>query len=130
MPSMKIQLCSVMVNDQAKALRFYTEVLGFVPKEDIPMGEHRWITVVSPELPHGPELVLEPTAFPPAKTFQSELYSAKIPVTALAVDDVQAEYERLQALNVEFSMEPKEAGGVKLAVFDDTCGNWLQIYQV
>lgn len=127
---MKIKLTSVMVDDQEKALKFYTEVLGFVKKRDIPMDEHRWLTVVSKVEQNGPELVLEPMGFEPAKTYQKALYEAGIPLTAFHVDDIEKEYERLQEMGVEFSMEPTQMGPSKLAVFDDTCGNNIQLFEV
>jgi catechol 2,3-dioxygenase-like lactoylglutathione lyase family enzyme len=125
----KIQLTSVMVEDQAKALAFYTETLGFVKKTDIPMGEFRWLTVVSPEGPDDIELVLEPLGFAPARTFQKALFEAGIPLTAFAVPDVQAEHDRLAKRGVVFKTGPAEAGGTTVAVFEDTCGNLIQIYQ-
>ncbi len=127
---MKIKLSSILVDDQDKALNFYTEVLGFVKKTEVPVGEDRWLTVVSPEGGDDIELVLEPNRFPAARTYQEALFKAGIPLTALAVDDIQAEYERLKKLGVVFSQEPIEAGPVTIAVFDDTCGNLIQIYQV
>ncbi len=127
---MKIKLSSVVVDDQEKALRFYTEVLGFVKKMEIPMGEHKWLTVVSPEERDGTELVLEPLSFEPARVYQKALYDAGIPCTALQVDDIQQEYERLQRLGVVFKMAPTKMGPTTLAVLDDTCGNNIQIYQV
>jgi predicted enzyme related to lactoylglutathione lyase len=127
---MRIKLTSVMVDDQEKALEFYTEILGFVKKRDIPMDEHRWLTVVSKEERDGPELVLEPMGFEPAKKYQKALYEAGIPLTAFHVDDIEAEYERLKDLGVEFSMEPTQMGPSKLAVFDDTCGNNIQLFEV
>ena len=127
---MKIVLTSVMVDDQAKALKFYTEALGFVVSKDIPMGEFRWLTVVSPEGPVGVELLLEPMGFPPARTYQKELFEAGIPATAFAVDDIQHEFERMKSLGVKFKQDPTKAGPVTLAVFDDTCGNYIQIFQV
>ena len=127
---MKVKLCSVTVIDQDKALKFYTEILGFVKKTEIPMGEHKWLTVVSKEEQDGCELVLEPLGFEPAKVYQKELFAAGIPATAFQVDDTQKEYERLLGLGVKFSMQPTQMGPVMLAVFDDTCGNNLQIYQV
>lgn len=127
---MKIKLTSVMVDDQEKALKFYTEVLGFVKKTDIPMGEHRWLTVVSEEEQDGPELVLEPMGFEPAKVYQKALFEAGIPLTAFQVDDVEAEYERLKKRGVEFSMEPTQMGPSKLAVFNDTCGNNIQLFEI
>ncbi|MBS1664410.1 MAG: VOC family protein [Bacteroidetes bacterium] len=127
---MKIKLCSVMVDDQKKALRFYTEVLGFVKKREIPMGEHAWLTVVSAEEQDGVELVLEPMGFAPARVFQKELYDAGIPWTAFQVGDIAAAYERLKGLGVVFKMAPTSMGPTTLAVLDDTCGNNIQIYQV
>jgi catechol 2,3-dioxygenase-like lactoylglutathione lyase family enzyme len=127
---MKIALTSVMVDDQAKARKFYTEVLGFVVSKDIPMGEFSWLTVISPEGPDGVELLLEPMGFPPAKTYQKALFEAGIPATAFAVDDIQSEFERLKELGVKFKQEPTKMGPVTIAVFDDTCGNFIQIFQV
>lgn len=127
---MKVKLTSVLVDDQEKALRFYTEVLGFVKKTDIPLGEHRWLTVVSREERDGPEVVLEPMGFEPAKVYQKALYEAGIPLTAFYVDDVDGEFERLKNRGVKFSMEPTVMGVSKLAVFDDTCGNNIQVFQV
>ncbi len=124
---MKINVMSVMVDDQAKALRFYTEVLGFVKKTEIPLGEHRWLTVQSPEQPDGPEVVLEPDAHPAARTFKAALVDDGIPFTAFTVDDTRAEYDRLRAQGVRFTQEPFDAGGITVAVLDDTCGNLLQI---
>ncbi|MBO0774132.1 MAG: VOC family protein [Actinobacteria bacterium] len=124
---MRINLASVLVDDQEKALRFYTEILGFKPKTDVPVGEHRWITVVSPEDPDGPELLLEPDEHPAAKPFKEALVGDGIPVTSFAVDDVQAEYERLRGLGVRFTQEPADMGPVTTAVLDDTCGNLIQI---
>ena len=126
---MKITLTSVMVDDQEKALNFYTDVLGFVKKTDVPAGDYRWITVVSEQQMEGPELALEPMGFEPARDFQKALYDAGIPWTAFQVEDVDAEYKRLSSKAVEFSMEPKAMDSVKVAVFDDTCGNNIQIYQ-
>lgn len=127
---MRVKLTSVMVEDQDKALKFYTELLGFQKKTDIPMGEHRWLTVVSSEEPDGPEVVLEPLGFPPARTYQKALFEAGIPLTAFNVDDVEREFERLTDLGVKFSMEPTAMGVAKLAVFDDSCGNNIQIFEV
>lgn len=127
---MRIRLVSIMVDDQEKALRFYTEVLGFVKKQDFPVGEYRWITVVSPEDPDGAELVLEPNANPAGKTFQEALFVQYIPATAFEVSDVAAEYARLGARGVTFQSEPQRAGPVTIAVLADTCGNWIQLYQV
>ncbi|HEY8481118.1 MAG TPA: VOC family protein [Spirillospora sp.] len=124
---MRIHLTSVLVDDQEKALQFYTEKLGFVKKHDIPMGEARWLTVVSPEDPDGTELVLEPGDHPAVKPFKEALVADGIPFTSFAVDDVKAEYERLRALGVRFTQEPTEMGPVTTAVFDDTCGNLIQM---
>ena len=127
---MKIKLCSLLVKDQDKALQFYTEVLGFVKKTEIPMGEHKWLTVVSKEQQDGVELVLEPMAFAPARVYQQALFEAGIPYTAFHVDNVEEEYQRLLKKGVVFSMAPTAMGAVKLAVFDDTCGNNIQMVQV
>jgi catechol 2,3-dioxygenase-like lactoylglutathione lyase family enzyme len=124
---MRINLTSVMVDDQAKALRFYTEVLGFVKKVDVPVGEYSWLTVVSPADPDGTQFVLEPDVHPAARPFKAALVADGIPFTSFAVDDVQAEYERLVALGVQFTRPPTDMGTVVAAVFDDTCGNLLQI---
>jgi catechol 2,3-dioxygenase-like lactoylglutathione lyase family enzyme len=126
---MKITLTSVLVDDQAKALAFYTDVLGFEKKTDIPIGEHRWLTVVSPEAPDGVELVLEPDEHPAAKPFKAALAEDGIPFTSFGVDDVQSEYERLRDLGVRFTQEPTAMGPVTTAVLDDTCGNLIQIAQ-
>jgi len=127
---MRIKLSSIMVDDQAKALKFYTEVLGFTKKEDIPMGEARWLTVVSPQAPDEVELVLEPNSNPASRTFQRALFDQGIPLTAFLVEDIQSEYARMTKLGVEFRSEPKKMGPVTMAVFDDTCGNRIQLYQV
>jgi len=127
---MRIKLTSVLVDDQEKALKFYTEVLGFVKKTEVPLGKHKWLTVVSKEERDGVELVLEPIAFEPAKVYQGELFKAGIPLTAFNVDDVDKEYGRLVDLGVIFSMKPTEMGPTKLAVFSDTCGNNIQIFQI
>jgi catechol 2,3-dioxygenase-like lactoylglutathione lyase family enzyme len=127
---MKIKLTSVFVDDQDKALKFYTDILGFVKKKDFPVGEFKWLTVVSPEEPDGTELLLEPNNNPAASTYQKALYEQGIPLTAFAVDDIQSEYTRLKALGVVFSKEPTKMGPSTLAVFEDTCGNLIQIYQV
>jgi catechol 2,3-dioxygenase-like lactoylglutathione lyase family enzyme len=123
----KIAMTSVLVDDQEKALRFYTDVLGFVTKHDIPMGEHRWLTVVSPQAPDGVELVLEPDGHPAVRPFKEALVADGIPFTAFAVDDVHAETERLKAAGVTFTQEPLAMGPVTTAVLDDTCGNLIQI---
>ena len=126
---MRINLASVLVDDQEQALRFYTDVLGFVTKHDIPMGEARWLTVVSPEDPDGTELVLEPSSHPAVKPFKAALVADGIPFTSFAVDDVEAEYERLRNLGVVFTRVPTAMGTVTTAVLDDTCGNLIQIHQ-
>ncbi len=126
---MKIVLTSVMVDDQEKALKFYTEILGFVKKNDIPMGEARWLTVVSPEGPDGVELLLEPMGFPPARTYQKALFEAGIPLTSFAVDDIQKDYERMKKSGVAFKSAPTKTGPVTIAVFEDTCGNLIQMAQ-
>ena len=127
---MKIYVSSVMVDDQAKALAFYTGVLGFIKKTEIPMGEYSWLTVVSPAAPDGVELVLEPDQHPAAKPFKEALMADGIPFTSFAVDDVQAEFERLESLGVKFTQPPTSMGPVTTAVFDDTCGNLIQIAQM
>ncbi|NEA66962.1 VOC family protein [Streptomyces sp. SID12488] len=124
---MRIHLTSVFVDDQDKALRFYTDVLGFVKKTEVPLGEYRWLTVVSPEDPDGTELLLEPSGHPAVKPYRDALTKDGIPATAFAVDDVRAEYERLRGLGVRFTQEPMEMGPVTTAVLDDTCGNLIQI---
>ena len=124
---MRIYITSVLVDDQEKALRFYTDVLGFVKHADIPLGEARWLTVVSPDNPEGPQLLLEPDSHPAAGPFKAALAADGIPVTSFAVDDVQAEYERLRGLGVQFTQEPLDMGAVTTAVLDDTCGNLIQL---
>ena len=124
---MKITLTSVFVDDQEKALRFYTDVLGFTAKNDVPMGEHRWLTVVSPEQPDGVELVLEPDEHPAARAYKQGLVADGIPYNSFSVADVQAEYDRLSALGVRFTQPPTQMGPVTTAVLDDTCGNLIQI---
>jgi catechol 2,3-dioxygenase-like lactoylglutathione lyase family enzyme len=124
---MRIHITSVLVDDQDKALRFYTDVLGFVNKTDVPVGEARWLTVVSPDAPQGPELLLEPDAHPAAGPYKAALVADGIPATSFAVDDVHGEFQRLRGLGVRFTQEPLEMGGVTTAVFDDTCGNLIQI---
>jgi len=126
----KINLTSVLVDDQDKALKFYTEILGFEKRTEIPLGPtHRWLTVVSPEQPDGVELVLEPDAHPAAKTFKAALVDDGIPYTSFAVDDVEAEHARLTALGVGFTQPPTTMGAVVTAVLDDTCGNLIQLHQ-
>ncbi len=127
---MKIKLTSLMVDDQTKALAFYTDVLGFKKKNEIPMGPYRWLTVVSPEDPDGAELSLEPNANPAGRDFQQAMFSQKIPVAAFQVDDLAPEVLRLRKQGVVFVMEPTDAGAVWIAVFADTCGNLIQLYQV
>ena len=124
---MRITVTSVLVDDQAKALDFYTRVLGFEKKEDVPLGENRWLTVVSPDDPDGTELVLEPDAHPAARAFKEALVRDGIPLTSFGVADVRAETERLRSLGVAFFQEPVDLGPVITAVFDDTCGNLIQI---
>ncbi|WP_438028142.1 VOC family protein [Sorangium sp. So ce233] len=126
---MRIKLNSIMVEDQDRALKFYTEVLGFKKKHDIPLGEYRWITVVSPEGPDDVELVLEPNANPASKTYQQALFAQGIPLTAFEVGDLKAEFARLKEQQVAFTKEPTPMGPVMIAVFSDTCGNLIQLYQ-
>ncbi|MCG7344932.1 VOC family protein [Sporosarcina sp. ACRSL] len=126
---MKIIVTSLFVDDQDKALAFYSETLGFVKKHDVPAGEFRWITLVSPEAQDSTELLLEPNNHPAAKEYQERIYSDGIPATMFGVEDVQKEYERLQEKGVKFTMEPTKMGDITLAVFDDTCGNLIQIAQ-
>ena len=126
---MRIHLSSIFVDDQDKALRFYTDVLGFTKKMEIPLGEHRWLTVVSPEDPDGAELVLEPDDHPAVRPFKEALVDDGIPFASFAVDDVHAEWTRLRALGVVFAQEPTEMGPVTTAVLDDTCGNLIQLAQ-
>src|SRR5262247_3766332 len=120
---MRIKLTSIMVDDQAKALRFYTEVAGFEKKQDFPVGAYRWITVVSPEGPDDLELALEPNANPVGKTFQEGIFKQGVPATAFEVDDIHAEFKRLKSLGVAFTQEPHNAGPVSIAICADTCGN-------
>ena len=126
---MRIKLTSVFVDDQESALKFYTDVLGFEKKQDFPMGQFKWLTVVSPEEPDGTELLLEPSDNPAARTYKDSIYKQGIAAAAFAVDDVEKEYERLKQLGVVFKTEPTDVGKAKIAVFDDTCGNLIQIYQ-
>jgi predicted enzyme related to lactoylglutathione lyase len=126
---MKIIVTSVMVDDQSKALKFYTEVLGFQKKNDIPMGEARWLTVVSPENNDGVELLLEPMGFGPSKTFQKALFDAGIPLTMFGVADIRQEHERMKNAGVVFKSAPTQMGPVTIAVFEDTCGNLIQMVQ-
>jgi catechol 2,3-dioxygenase-like lactoylglutathione lyase family enzyme len=127
--TVKINLTSVLVDDQDKALRFYTEVLGFEKKSEVPLGDHRWLTVTSPEDRDGIELVLEPDTHPAAKPFKDALVADGIPFTSFAVKDVQKEYDRMRGLGVRFTQPPIEMGPVTTAVFDDTCGNLIQMAQ-
>jgi catechol 2,3-dioxygenase-like lactoylglutathione lyase family enzyme len=124
---MKIHLTSVFVDDQEKALRFYTDVLDFVTKHDVPLGADRWLTVVSPEDPDGTELLLEPSGHPAVRPYRTALAQDGIPAASFAVDDVRAEFDRLRERGVRFTQEPLETGPVTTAVFDDTCGNLIQI---
>lgn len=126
---MRVRLTSVFVNEQEKALQFYTQVLGFVKKSDIPMGKDRWLTVVSPEGSGDIELLLEPMGFDPAKTYQRALFEAGIPLTSFGVDDIEKEHARLEKLGVRFKTKPTKMGPVTVAVLDDTCGNLIQIVQ-
>ena len=129
MLSMRIKLTSIMVEDQDKALKFYTEVLGFRKKHDIPVGEYRWITVVSPEGPDDLELALEPNANLAAKTFQQTMFAQSIPLASFEVADIEKEHARLKSHGVVFTSEPTKMGPVTIAVFSDTCGNLIQLHQ-
>jgi catechol 2,3-dioxygenase-like lactoylglutathione lyase family enzyme len=126
----RIYVTSVFVDDQAKALAFYTDVLGFEKKRDIPLGGASWLTVVSPQQPDGTELLLEPSGHPAVKPYKEALVEDGIPATSFAVDDVQVEFDRLKAKGVTFTQDPTEMGGVTTAVFDDTCGNLIQIVRL
>jgi len=126
----RIYVTSVPVKDQDKALKFYTTKLGFIKKTDVPVGEYKWLTVVSPNEQNGVELLLEPLGFEPAKEYQKALKDAGIPWTSFMVDDLKKEYESLKGLGVEFSMEPKEVGPTMIAVLDDTCGNNIQLLEM
>lgn len=126
----KIHVTSVPVDNQDKALKFYTEKLGFIKKTEIPMGEHKWLTVVSPNEQSGVELLLEPMAFEPARVYQRALKEAGIPYTSFMVGDLNLEYDRLKGIGVTFSMDPREMGPVKMAILDDTCGNNIQLVQM
>ncbi len=126
---MRIKLTSIMVDNQDKALKFYTEVLGFQKKHEIPLGEYKWITVTSPEGPSDLELALEPNANPAAKTFQEAMFAQSIPLTSFEVGDMQQECARLKSRGVVFTREPMNAGPVIIAVFSDTCGNLIQLHQ-
>jgi catechol 2,3-dioxygenase-like lactoylglutathione lyase family enzyme len=128
---MRIHLATTFVDNQAKALSFYTDVLGFEKKHDVPLGEEdRWLTVVSPENPEGAELLLEPAGHPAVQPYRDALVADGIPVIAFAVDDVRAEFERLSRLGVRFTQEPLDMGTVITAVLDDTCGNLVQLQQL
>lgn len=127
---MKIYITSVMVDDQEKAFQFYTNVLGFQTKHDIPMGEHRWLTLTSPGDENGVELALEPSGHPAAATFKEAMAKDGIPWTAFAVDNIEEEYARLEKLGVQFTQPPVTQGGYSTAVFDDTCGNLIQMIQL
>lgn len=126
---MRITLASIFVEDQDRALRFYTDILGFEKKHDIPMGDFRWLTVASPEGVAGVELVLEPMAFPPARVYQKALYEAGIPATAFMSTDIEAEYRRLREKGVKFRGEPAKMGPVTTVLFEDTCGNLINLVQ-
>jgi catechol 2,3-dioxygenase-like lactoylglutathione lyase family enzyme len=125
----RISLTSVLVDDQARALEFYTGALGFEKKLDIPMGEARWLTVVSPAAPDGVQLLLEPDGHPAARPFKQSLVADGIPAASFEVDDIQREYERLTGLGIRFTARPTRAGPITTAVLDDTCGNLIQLYQ-
>ncbi|MBP6821408.1 MAG: VOC family protein [Acidobacteria bacterium] len=126
---MEIRLTSILIDDQDKALQFYTEKLGFVKKTEIPMGQFRWLTVISPEGAEGVELVLEPMGFPPAATYQQALFMAGIPATAFITHNIQAEYQRLKALGVVFRGEPAKMGPITAVLFEDTCGNLINLVE-
>lgn len=126
---MQIRLVGLTVRDQEEALAFYTDVIGFEKKEDIPMGEFRWLTVTSPEGADGVEVVLEPAAFPPSQTYQQALFEAGIPATAFITDDIAAEHQRLVAKGVVFRMDPTPMGPITSALFEDSCGNLINLVQ-
>lgn len=126
---MQIGLSSVMVDDQEKALKFYTEVLGFRAKQDIPMGEYRWLTVTNADGPDGIELLLEPMGFPPARVYQKALSEAGIPLTVFFTDDIQNEFQSLKERGVLFRGEPMQMGTVTSVLFEDTCGNLISLVQ-
>ena len=126
---MKISLSSVLVNDQARALTFYTDILGFEKKVDIPAGDHRWLTLVSPEDPEGAQLVLEPNMHPASRAYQAALYADGIPITSFEVADMATEVKRLTGLGVSFKGEPTDIGDAVLVTVDDTCGNYIQLYE-
>ena len=127
---MRLTTTSIFVDNQEKALAFYTEKLGFIVKVDVPVGEFRWITLVSPDEENGTELTLEPNIHPAAKEFQEKIYSDGIPANMFGVDDIQSEFERLREEGVKFTLEPKTMDGYIFAIFDDTCGNFIQILQL
>lgn len=127
---MKIKLTSVFVEDQSKALKFYTEILGFIKKSDITAGKYRWLTVVSPEEQDGTQLLLEPNDNPAAKSYQESIFKQGIPASMFFVDDIEKEYQRLKSLGVKLTMEPTKTPGSTIAVFDDTCGNLIQLTQL
>lgn len=127
---MRIYVTSVFVDDQSKALDFYTRMLGFKLKNDVPVGEHRWLTVVSPEDPEGTELLLEPGDHPAVKRYKNALVEDGIPATSFQVDNLDSEYDRLSSLGVSFTQKPMDAGPVRMAVLDDTCGNLIQLIQM
>ena len=126
---MRINLSSITVDDQEKALKFYTEKLGFVKKTDLPIGEYRWLTVTSPDGAEGVELVLEPLGFPPSRDYQKALYEAGIPITAFLSKDIQAEYKLLKSCGVIFRSEPQVMGAITSVLFEDTCGNLVNLVQ-
>ncbi|QQZ09953.1 VOC family protein [Heyndrickxia vini] len=126
---MKIIVTSIFVQDQEKALKFYSEKLGFVKKEDVPTGEYRWLTLVSPDEQDGTELLLEPNAHPAAKEYQKKLFAEGIPVTMFGVEDIHEEYKQLMEKGVKFTMEPTRMGELTIAVLDDTCGNLIQLIE-
>src|SRR5882724_8903654 len=126
----KIILTSVLVDDQDKAIKFYTEILGFIKKTEFPMGKFKWLTVVSPDSLNGVELTLEPNENPLASTFQKGLFNSGIPATAFGVDDIQKEYERMKNLGVVFKTKPTQTGPITIAMFEDTCGNLIQLVQM
>ncbi|MBY4896159.1 VOC family protein [Cupriavidus sp. AU9028] len=127
---MRIHVMSVFVDDQARALDFYTSKLGFTVKHDIPLGPHRWLTVVSPENPEGTELLLEPGEHPAVGPYKNALVADGIPAVSFQVDDLAAEHQRLRELGVRFTVEPMDAGTVRMAVLDDTCGNLVQLIEM
>ena len=126
---MQLKFVSVHVKDQAQALEFYTQVLGFHKMADIPMGEYRWLTVISPDGIEGVELVLEPMSFEPARVYQAALFEAGIPATAFITKNIAAEFQRLKSLGVKFRSEPKQMGPITAAIFEDTCGNLINLVE-